>query len=63
MQWMIDNWDSILAALVAFSAFFALLAKLTPWGWDDKLSAMIQNGIGLIKRVTRGSKDVGTGAN
>jgi len=50
MQWIIDNWDSILAAVVAFSAFFALLAKLTPWGWDDRLSGLIRRILGLVER-------------
>jgi len=63
MNWIVEHWADILAALLAFSAFFSVVAVLTPWGWDDKLSVMIQNGIGLIKRFTRGNSDVGTGAN
>jgi hypothetical protein len=56
MTWLIEHWTDVLTALLAFSAAFALVAKLTPWGWDDKASDALQRLMALVRRDGAASK-------
>lgn len=38
METVIDHWDEILLAFSMLIGGFAIIAKLTPWGWDDKIA-------------------------
>jgi len=41
VNWFQTNWVSICAAIWAFDQLLKIVAKITPWGWDDNLSDII----------------------
>lgn len=48
--WLAANWGGVIIAVVAFEAFMAAVAKLTPWDWDDNLVIALGKLVGLIKK-------------
>lgn len=43
MEWLTDNWVSIVAALWSFDQLLKVVSKLTPTKFDDNLSDMLGN--------------------
>jgi len=41
VNWFQTNWVAICAAIWSFDQLLKIVAKITPWGWDDNLSDMI----------------------
>ena len=41
MDWLMNNWDTILAAFGAFVTFASVVVKLTPTKKDDELLAKL----------------------
>ena len=41
MEWIQHNWLEIVGIVWAFDQFLKVIAKVTPWGWDDNLSDIL----------------------
>lgn len=41
MEWLINNWDTIIAAFGAFVAFASVVVKLTPTKKDEEILAKL----------------------
>ena len=43
MDWIVTHWVEVVAALWSVDQLLKVIAKLTPWGWDDNVSDMLGN--------------------
>jgi hypothetical protein len=41
MNWILENWVSVVAALWALEKFLELFSTLTPWKWDDNVGVIL----------------------
>jgi len=48
MDWIINNWDNVLAAIGAASVLAAALAKVTPNKTDDAIVAKVQKVLDVL---------------
>lgn len=45
IHWFQTNWQSIVVALCAIDQLLGVVAPLTPWDFDDRLSRIVTKGI------------------
>ena len=51
VAWFQTHWQEIVIALCAIDQCLGVIAPLTPWKFDDRLSRLLTNGIkGLITK-------------
>ena len=48
ITWGKTNWQSIVVGLCAIDQLLGVIAPLTPWTFDDRLSRIVTN---LLKRL------------
>ena len=41
LPWVKANWVEICAAVFAIDQLLGIVSKITPWGWDDRLSRIV----------------------
>lgn len=49
MEWLTENWDGILTALVCLHAAASAVAALTPTKWDDNLLVQIAQFLSVVQ--------------
>lgn len=49
MDWLTQNWVTLVAGIIAVEHAIRLVSKLTPWQWDDNLADWIANLIKVFK--------------
>lgn len=52
MDWLMQNWVSIGVALWALEKALELIARLTPWKWDDNIGVILAKFIQLFWKKT-----------
>lgn len=48
VAWFQTNWGSVAVAVWSIDQALKIIAKLTPWGWDDNVADFIGNLIAKI---------------
>lgn len=41
MDWLANNWTTVVAALWAFEKLLEVISTLTPWKWDDNIGVIL----------------------
>jgi len=55
VNWVQTNWQAIIVALCAIDQLLGVIAPLTPWEFDDRLSRILAKGIAsLVKKSPTG---------
>lgn len=49
MEWMTENWDAILTALVSLHAAASAVAALTPTKWDDNALVKLAQFLSVVR--------------
>ena len=45
MDWVTSNWQTIVVSVCAVDQFLGVIAPLTPWKFDDRISRILTNAV------------------
>ena len=45
MDWITNNWQGIVVTICAIDQCLGIIAPLTPWQFDDRISRILTNAV------------------